>query len=257
VSRGAPATARGGPPQPEPTLLAGAADSTSASASASALEIPVYPTALPPVGQWHYRLLHDGRAGAALLQWRRDGEHYSASLDASDADGAPQLAMNSRGRIDGAGLAPERFVDRRGRRSAQAANFQRDDGAITYSGPASRAPLPAGAQDRLSLWLQLAAIVAAEPGRWHVGSTIVTYASGAHGDAEVWRWQVQGLEPVDADSAASAPARGGAQTLKLLRAAPRLYDTEAEAWLDPARGYLPRRLRWRNGAHVVELRLQP
>jgi hypothetical protein len=238
ASQGAPPPARDLRPSP----------AVAPEPAAPILDLPIYPTALPPTGTWHYRLLHNGHVGDAELRWEHEDAHYRASLDAHE-DGAPALTLRSNGQLDAAGLAPQRFVDQRGRRGAQAANFRREADTISYSGSALQHPLPAGAQDRLSLWLQLAAIVAAQPGHWVPGSTITTYASGAHGDAELWTWAVQGLAPIDDD------ARDTPRALHLHRDPPRLYDTEADAWLDPAIGYLPARLRWRNGPYTFDLRL--
>ncbi len=147
-------------------------------------------------------------------------------------------------------MAPERYLDRRGRRGAQAANFRRDIGRISYSGPSIEWPLPAGTQDRLSWMLQLAGIVQAAPQRWQAGEEIRLFVSGARGDADVWIFRVEGTETL-----AELPA-GAATALKLLREPSRPYELRAEVWLDPARHHLPVRARFSNGAVVWDLQLE-
>lgn len=165
--------------------------------------LPVYATRLPPPVRLRYRLQWLGpagpRDGEASLDWWHDGQRYRLTLEArlpgpagqaaSRDGGRPWLQQSSEGRIDAAGLAPERFVDRRASRSAQAANFRRDDGPphIAYSGSDSRQPLPAGAQDRLSWIAQLAAVAAAaEPA---LPDRLSLWVSDARGWAEAWHWQ--------------------------------------------------------------------
>jgi hypothetical protein len=140
--------------------------------------------------------------------------------------GVTVLDWASRGAVDGAGLAPERFVIRRRGRDSQAANFQRDAAKITFSGPTHELPLLPGVQDRLSWMVQMAAIVQAAPERFGAGSTLTLMVVGARGGADVWRFEVLGTE---------------GSALKLLRQARRPRDTRVEIWLDAAAAYLPLR----------------
>ncbi|MBP6898760.1 MAG: hypothetical protein KBC73_01665 [Burkholderiaceae bacterium] len=167
--------------------------------AAAAEPLPVYATRPPPPVRLRYRLqLRDAagvRDGEAWLDWWHDGQRYRLTLQAQlngQAAGRPWLQQSSEGRLDAAGLAPERFVDRRGGRSAQAANFRRDDGPprIAYSGHDGQQPLPAGAQDRLSWIAQLAAIAAAAEAV--APARLSLWVSDARGWAETWHWQPPG-----------------------------------------------------------------
>ena len=171
-------------------------------------------------------------SGEAELDWalKADG-HYELRLEGRVA-GVTLLDWASQGQIDAAGLAPDRFALRRRGRDRQAANFQREAGKITFSGPTHEQPLVAGAQDRLSWLLQLSAIVAAAPERFVNNASVVLFVAGARGNADVWTFEVQGIE-----------TEGGTPALKLTREPRRLYDTRAEVWLDPAQHYLPLRVR--------------
>lgn len=160
------------------------------------------------------------------------------------------LTQISRGGFDESGLAPLRFTDRRVRRPLSAANFQREAGKITYSGPQTEYPLHAGAQDRLSWMIQLGAIVAAEPGFSAAGAKVVLFVSGAHGDAGVWSFRCVGPDVVE--------SRAGSVAAIRFRREPRgPYDTTVEVWLDPARHHLPVRASLRAGPNDdgFELRL--
>jgi len=95
--------------------------------------------------------------GEGELTWRHDGKNYEAQLEAR----SPLLGsrrQRSEGRITPQGLEPLHFWDKS--RSEQAAHFDREHGRVTFSNNQPDAPLAAGAQDRLSVVLQLAALVA-------------------------------------------------------------------------------------------------
>ena len=202
-----------------------------ASVAEASLDTPVYATRLPPAGLWRYRMQRGVAVGVADLNWAPQAEAgYELRLEGRVA-GVTMLEWASRGQIDAAGLAPERFVLRRRGRDRHAANFQREAGKITFSGPTHEQPLVPGAQDRLSWLLQLPAIVAAAPERFVSGATIVLFVAGARGDADAWTFLVQGTQTLD-----------GTTALKLLREPRRLYDTRVEVWLDPAEHYLPLRV---------------
>lgn len=215
-------------------------------APAPAVELPVYATRLPAAGRWRYRLQRGVASGEADLSWvpSTDGR-YALQLEGRIA-GVTVLDWVSRGAVDQHGLAPERFAIRRRGRDRQAANFQRDAGKITFSGPTYELPLPPGVQDRLGWLLQLPAVIDAAPWRFGPGSRVVLMVVGARGGADVWTFTVVGPDRV-----AHTPA------LKLLREARRPHDTQVEIWLDPARGHLPLRalLTQPEGGSPLELQL--
>lgn len=237
ASSGASATSR---PTPEPP---------DASESAAAMvDVPVYLTRVAPAGQWRYRLQRGAAVGEAELSWQPQAAGaYEMRLQGRIA-GVSVLDWVSRGAIDGAGIAPERYVIRRRGRDNQAANFQRDANKITFSGPTHELPLLPGVQDRLTWMLQLPAIVEAAPERFGAGARIVLMVVGARGGSDVWTFTVAGADRV-----------GDTPALKLVREARRLRDVQVEVWLDPARGHLPLRAvpAQADGGAPLELRLDP
>ncbi len=199
--------------------------------------LPLYAAQLPPAATLDYVLRRGLLSGSGRLSWSpaADGG-YEARLEGG-AFGQTLLAQVSRGQVGPHGLAPERFTDRRRGRGEQAANFQREAGRISFSGPGVTYPLHPGAQDRVSWLVQLGAVLAADPALQRPGAAVKLFVAGARGDADVWTFVVQGRQ------ALALPGRPPTEALHVLRAPRRAFDTLAEAWLDPARGFLPVRVR--------------
>ena len=210
-----------------------------AEARAEGDALPLYPTRPPPAFAYAYDLQRGAERGSLTLRWSPDGAHYEASLSATLAD-APLFDLRSSGAFDAAGLAPQRHTDRRRGRSLQAASFQRDRGRITFSGVAAEHALAGGVQDRLSWMLQLAAIAAADPALAAPGGQIRLAVVGVRGEADPWTFAHEGDETL-------ALADGSrVRTARLVRLPAYPYDTRAEVWLDPARHFLPLRVRLSN-----------
>jgi hypothetical protein len=197
---------------------------------------PVWTTRLPGDFAVAYALRRGEEAPrvGTLRFESRDGR-YALQLQVSGAARGPEQA--SQGRIDPAGLAPERYLDRRRARSAAAANFDPIGARITYSGAATVQPLFAGTQDRLSWLVQLAAVLEADPTRAQPGARLPLYVSGAHGDAQLWAFEVRGRVPKEGSGSAVDAL------VHLVREPERPYDLRVEAWLDPSQQHLPARLR--------------
>ena len=237
-------TERAAPPS---VALAVAADVAGAPAMTA---VPVYRTRVPPEFTLDYELRRGGLTGSGELQWRPGPERYEARLEGRVL-GVSVMVWHSQGGFDAAGLAPLRYTDWRRGRATQAANFQREAGKVTFSGPATEHALAAGAQDRLSWMVQLAAIAEAEPALAAPGGRIALFVVGARGDADVWTFDC-------VDAPALALPGGTATTLHWLREPRKAYDSRVEVWLDPARHHLPVRARLGNGndGDVLELLLR-
>jgi hypothetical protein len=177
---------------------------------------------------WHYRLRQGGQDGEALLDWQPQADgRYSLRLTRRIGERALP-ALESLGQTGSAGLAPQRFALQQGGRDRQAVNFDAEGRRVSFSASPARLDLPEGTQDRLSWWLQLAALVQASPapgGRWRI------WVAGLRGELREWTF-----EAVD-----GAPEDAGVLHLRRLPLGP--HDPGVELWLDPARGYWPVRLR--------------
>ncbi|CAN5767317.1 hypothetical protein BH11PSE8_BH11PSE8_13120 [soil metagenome] len=211
--------------------------------------VPVYRTRVPPAATLRFRMQRGGLHGTADLTWRPTGSRYELHFDGKVA-GLTILTQVSSGGIAANGLAPVRFTDQRLRHAPIAANFQRDAGKITFSGPSDEFPLWPGVQDRLSWMIQLSAIVQADAKLAQPGAKVAMHVVGARADAGVWVFRCVARESVDAAGVA-------VQAAKFVREPRGPYDTAAEVWLDPQRHDLPVRAALRSGdGDALELVLQ-
>lgn len=212
---------------------------------------PRYRTRVPGPFRLSYRLSRGGLHGQGDLVWGLADGRYELRLSGEIALIGRVLTQVSTGALDGHGLAPVRFTDQRRGRAAQAVNFQRAAGKISFSGPATEYPLVDGVQDRLSWMVQLAAIAEADPAQVAEGGRVTLLVAGPRGDLDPWTFIGQGAEPVAVgDRTVQAP--------KLARAPRRPHDTGVEVWLDPGRQHLPVRARFVDGGREsFVLQLQP
>ncbi len=166
------------------------------------------------------------------LVWLQDGDEYNAQLSLRFLFKTIRN-WTSIGRIDAGGVAPTRFSETR--RSEVASHFVRDQGLVVFSNNAPSVPLQAGAQDRLSIIIQLGALLAGDPARYAAGSRIAIQTVGPR-DADVWVFEIGDEERVQ------VPA--GEFTARRLWREPRHdHDYRIELWLAPELGYLPVQLR--------------
>lgn len=168
----------------------------------------------------------------AELSWLQDGQSYDARMVVS-AFILGSRSMSSSGRITADGLAPTRFLDKS--RSERAAHFEEDKGKISFSANTPDAPWRRGAQDRLSVFLQLGSLLAGAPASYPAGSTVSLYTAGPRA-VDTWTFTVEAEEKL------SLPA-GDLATLKLTRKPQRDYDQTVEIWFAPSMDYLPVRSR--------------
>ncbi len=194
--------------------------------------VPVYETRLPPAQTLVFDLRRGAASGRAELDWQPSGAHYHLTMQGHAKD-APQLSWTSVGGLDHTGLAPLRHTESRRGRDVRAVNFQRDAGRVTFSGPQIEYPLVPGGQDRLSWMVQLAAVMAANPGLAHAQSQVLIWVVGTRGDADVWTFTVQERAAVE------LPLGRVENTIHLVREPRRPYDTLVQVWLDPTRHHLP------------------
>jgi hypothetical protein len=91
------------------------------------------------------------------------------------------------------GLLPTRFGDQF--RQEQAAHFDRVKGLLIYSANTPSQAIEEGAQDRVSMFVQLAAAMAGTPDLRNVGQQMNFQVVSAK-QAEVWTFAVLGTEKV-------------------------------------------------------------
>ena len=241
-----------------PTDSPAAATPTSRTATEAALRAtePAQRTPLalqfPASGRLSYNAIQvsggQPKAGSGTLDWTTDGSEYQLRLESS-ALFITLLTQTSVGKLGPAGLLPERFSDKRFNRSEKAAHFQREAGKITFSGKQSSAPLQAGAQDRLSMLMQLAAMAAGGAAQLAQAGQVALQVVNTE-EADSWLFLVQESEKT------LVPA-GESMALHLVRKPRKEFDSRLELWLAPSLGYLPVRiLQTEANGNTFELQLR-
>lgn len=223
--------------QPDPVVAASAPSAhttVAAPAPPPAAEPRIY--AIPPATRLTFDTTLTTRGVPSQfsgeLAWLPDGTRYETRLRISKF-GVDLRVQTSTGTLAATGLAPTRFGDRV--RTETAAHFDRERGRVVFSTNTPESPLLPGAQDRLSVFVQLASMLAGEPQRYPPGSTVTLQTVGTR-IAEPWTFTIEAPETL--------VLPGGEQrALRLTRLPRRDYDQKVEIWLAPALAYLPARIR--------------
>lgn len=251
------------PPAPEP-LPAVAVESTPADTPAQPPETQELPAPqslaqeqeLPPAQEPAAASLPVQLPDPARLSFAVTGQakgfNYSAQAELTwqHADGRYQArqevslfllgtrAQSSEGRITSQGLEPERFTDKA--RKTQSAQLDFGSGLAHFSDGSPDAPIAPGAQDRLSVFLQLAALLAAAPQNYAEGTELVFTTVSAR-RADLWTLRVRQTETLE------LPA-GDMAALRLDKLPREGDDQRASLWLAPALQYLPVRILLQQGS---------
>ena len=166
------------------------------------------------------------------LNWLREANRYESSMVVS-AFLLGSRSMTSVGEVTADGLAPKRFGDKA--RNELAAHFDADKGKITFSANRPELPWQRGAQDRLSVFFQLAGLLAGQAGAVPTGTRIAIYTVGPR-DAETWTFIVENMENLN------LPV-GEIKALRLTREPKREFDQKIETWFAPSMSYWPVRIK--------------
>jgi hypothetical protein len=247
------------PPSAQPSAAPGPATAESAPAAAAPanggnaagqVEGPV-PLRVP--GSVRLAFAVTGQQGTSPMQgvfgdlvWLQDGQQYDARLSLTFLFRTLRT-QHSNGAIGATGIEPVRFSETR--KNEVASHFVRDQGTVVFSNNAPSVPLLAGAQDRLSVVMQLGALLAGDPGRYPAGAAFAIQTVGPR-DAEIWIFKVEGEEKL------SVPA-GDFVVRKLTRNPRRPFDDTVELWVAPELGYLPVRIKQTQaGGDFADLQLR-
>ena len=167
------------------------------------------------------------------LRWDHDSVNYTARLEISHFLLGSRV-QTSAGQLGTKGLKPTRFGDKV--RSEVAAHFDYDANKVTFSANTPDVALQAGAQDQLSVFMQMASMLGgAAPTGLAPGSALSFQAIGPR-SAENWVFTVGDRERLKLPG-------GEITAIRLWRDATKEYDTKGEIWLAPELGYLPVRIR--------------
>ena len=166
------------------------------------------------------------------LRWQHNDSAYAMSLTVK-AFLLGSRHWRSVGQINATGLAPTRFSD--SWRSERAAHFDRPNERIVFSSNAPKAPLQAGAQDQVSLYVQLAAAMA-QSGQQMTPGTRLQIQTVTVRDALPWLLTLEKLETLQIDGQSL-------QAVKWVCQPRNRFDAQVEFWVSAAHDWLPARIR--------------
>lgn len=213
--------------------------------AALAQENPPMPLGMPPSARLKYDIKGEAKgfpySAKGELLWSQDGKSYDARMEISHFLLGSRV-QTSRGTITPRGLEPIRFGDKV--RSEVAAHFERDKGKVSFSANTPDVPLEPGAQDNLSVFIQLAALMGANSGRFPSGTSLSFQTIGPR-QAETWTFKIGQAETLKLPG-------GDMLAIRLVREATGDNDARAELWMAPSLGYLPVRIKLTQNGDVVD-----
>lgn len=232
--------ARGTPSDAAPSKAASAA-----SAAPLASSPPVDP---PRSATLYYNVVakdprHDPNqslVGNGVMTWAIEQNHYTLGLSATVNllfVSLKVLESRSEGEIDVHGLEPLRYTETPRNRQPLVTVFDHGPPRLGTSAGGAQT-LPAGIQDRLSVVLQLGALLRANPALTQTTAQFDVPVAGLRGDVANWTFFVFGDEAV-------ATPLGTIHAVHLLRLMRRdTNDRELELWIALGRGGYPVRIRY-------------
>ena len=242
----APSAATADPAQATPAAPAITSPAPSEAATAAApvaplaratLDLPSLPlAAIPPSTLLSYRLQGQEKglnySATGELRWQRNDSAYAMALTVK------ALLLGSRhwrsqGQVTPEGLAPIKFSD--SWRSERVAHFDRPNQRIVFSNNAPSVPLQNGAQDQVSLYVQLAAAMAQQSTPLPVGTRLQIQTATVR-DALPWLLTLEKTETLQLDG------RAVPSTLWVCQPRNR-FDARVEFWVAAEHDWLPARIR--------------
>ena len=219
------------------TPEASSAPAAAAPPSTASIALPPIPLgALPPPVLLSYRLTGQDKGltyhASGELKWQHNETAYDLGLSVK-AFLVGTRHWRSQGDITSAGLAPSRFSD--SWRNERAAHFDRVQNRVIFSNNAPVAALEAGAQDQISLYVQLAAAMAGEPQRFQPGTRLLLQTATVR-DALPWLLTLGPPETLQLNGQAVS-------TLKWVCQPRNRFDATVEFWVSAQHAWMPVRIR--------------
>lgn len=222
----------------------GGASAASASAASNALAAPADAASItsagvrfsvPPSGDLHYNTFYNGVENApGTIHWASERDSYEMIVSVP-LPFVGTFSYQSRGRIDAFGLAPEHYIEKRGRRPEDVTTFDRAARRIGFTRTSATLSLPDGAQDRFSMVMQLASLVRGNPDAYKSGVTRAFYVADDD-SAELWPIETIGDESI-------RTAEGFIEARHFMRLPRHDGDRRRiDVWLAPSLGWLPARI---------------
>lgn len=173
-------------------------------------------------------------SATAELVWTRDGKNYQTQLLVRKF-GLTLQAWTSTGKLTPSGLEPEKFGSQKIGQAEIFAYLERDTSRVRFSAGTPNAPLQRGAQDQLSVFMQLASLLGGAGTTATSGKAISMQAIGDR-YAEQWSFHPSAPETVKLPS-------GMLQAIKLTHEPTAERKQRLELWYAPTPHYVPVRIR--------------
>ncbi|WP_150562219.1 DUF3108 domain-containing protein [Pandoraea cepalis] len=245
----APATANTPGPQAASQTVASEGDTSGAPASSAQATSPPGPplTAAaangdrfdpPPSATMAYDAYMNGvRNQTGELQWVNANGHYRLRV-AVPIIFFGTFEFISEGGFDVNGIAPSRYVEKRGRRAEYVSDFHRDGTPMLhFSRSGQSMPLAPGAQDRFSVMMQLASYARGNPERYAQVGVTHEFTVVDTDSSEVWPVQYVGQETL-------RTPQGYVETRHFTRLPRKAGDERrVDIWLAPSLDWMPVRVK--------------
>ena len=240
----------GGPVQiapeapPETAAASVAASASAASAQTAGAPADTLHIAVPPSGLLKMKVVYVAPGknpvyGLGEIQWSSQNNQYSMRVEASLDLLITSLRLyrsQSEGSISEAGIQPRMMSESRRGRSETATHFNYDQSQLTFSSSNKHQDLLPGAQDRSTVFMQLAGLGLAAPDNFRPGRQIRIQVAEDR-DASVFTFIVTGLEEVET-------RLGKIPAWHVLRPPrPGFYNSTLELWLAPSYQWYPVQIR--------------
>jgi hypothetical protein len=223
------------------TLALAIAATTATSASAAKSDYPVAKraTSLPPSADLSYAVKGSNHgfplAGTGTIAWRQGEGSYSLHTEARSSLFGKVLEQRSEGTLDGYGLAPATFYEKRFRKDPTTTRFDRDTRRIEFEDGKVSYAIRGGEQDRSSVTFQLATLARATPEKFTPGSEWTFFVAGRR-DGEPWTFRVVGTENLE------IAALGEQKVLHFSRKQVGGHEQQVDLWLAPDLDWYPARI---------------
>jgi hypothetical protein len=191
----------------------------------------------------HTKVNGNPTTGVGSLTWERANGKYRLSIEAGInllITNLNLLTITSEGHIDLFGLTPVISNDIRRTRPATAIHFNHTEKTISFSASDKIVAMENGAQDAVSVLLQLAAIGNAKEAQLTPGREFTIQVAEGR-DATPFLFRVIGEEEIESKLAAET---GKLMTIHISRPPkPGFYNSQLDIWFAPSLGWYPVQIR--------------
>jgi hypothetical protein len=177
--------------------------------------------------------------GSGKIRWHHDDQNYTMQIEVGiDIFFATVRLydMQSEGIIGDSGIKPLTATETRRGRSATTTQFNYDNKSISFSNDAAIISLLDGAQDKITVLMQLASIGNADPAQFQPGKEISIQVAEEK-EAHLHQFVVLGQETIESKL-------GALVTWHIVRPPrPGVYSSRIDIWLAPELNWLPVQIR--------------